>query len=70
MSIDKRIPTEKESKEIIKARKQDITERGENHSVYDYNGKVVKLSAATLWYDEECNYVKPSSTEELTCIIC
>ena len=54
MPINKRIPTEKESEEIIKARKQDITERGENHSVYDYNGKVVKLSAATLWYDEEC----------------
>lgn len=70
MPINKRIPTEKESEEIIKARKQDITERGENHSVYDYNGKVVKLSAATLWYDEDCKYVKPSSTEELTCIIC
>tara|TARA_B100001093_G_scaffold136049_3_gene128599 strand:- start:13338 stop:13589 length:252 start_codon:yes stop_codon:yes gene_type:complete len=69
MSIKRRIPTDKESQEIIIARKQDIEERGENHSVYDYNGKVVELSAAILWYDDECKYVKPKSTEELPFMI-
>lgn len=69
MTENKKFPNDKESEEILKARELDILERGEQHSVYDHNGKVVELKAARLWYDELCKYVKPKSSEELTCVI-
>ncbi len=69
MNINKKIPTDQQTKEILCAREQDILIRGEEHIVYDYNGKVVELKTACLWYDENCRYVKPKSAEELSCIV-
>ena len=67
--MSRKFPTDKESSEIIKAREEDLKERGKEHPVYDYNGKIVELRAATLWYDENCVYVKPKSTQTLDCRI-
>lgn len=69
MNTSKKIPTDEECKEIIKNRELDLLERGENHPVYDMNGKIVELKAASIWYDELCKYVKPKSTEEINCIV-
>lgn len=69
MNINKKIPTDQQTQEILCAREQDILIRGHEHSVYDYDGKVVELKSAYLWYDENCRYVKPKSVEELSCIV-
>jgi hypothetical protein len=69
MNTSKKIPTDEDCKEIIKNRELDLLERGENHPVYDMNGKIVELKAANIWYDELCKYVKPKSTEEINCIV-
>lgn len=65
----KNIPNKSEMDLIIKKRGEDIKERGREHLVYDCNGKIVELRAATLWYDENCNYVKPESSQTLNCCI-
>ena len=65
----KKIPTDEESKEIIKNRELDLLERGEHFSVYDKSGRIVELKAAAIWYDEECKYIKPKSSEEFECTI-
>ena len=67
--MSKKIPTKDEMNLILKKRAEDLIERGEEHPVYDYNGKIVELKAATLWYDENCVYVKPKSTQTLDCCI-
>lgn len=59
------------SKEIVaisEARKKDILERGEAHMVYDKNGNMVALKAASLWH-ENGKYVPPPSTQVLECNI-
>lgn len=58
----------KEILEISNARKADIENRGEKHMVYDKNGKIVALMAASLWHDQG-KYVPPASTQVLECII-
>jgi hypothetical protein len=65
----KNIPNKSEMDLIIRKRGEDIKERGREHLVYDCNGKIVELRAATLWYDENCNYVKPESSQSLNCCI-
>ena len=65
----KNIPNKSEMDLIIRKRGEDIKERGREHLVYDCNGKIVELRAATLWYDENCNYVKPESSQTLNCCI-
>lgn len=56
-------------------RTDDIEMRGKDHKVHDYNGRVVKLSEATVWYNNDGNYVEPRSYEEngffssLSCLI-
>lgn len=65
----KNIPNKSEMDLIIKKRGEDIKERGREHLVYDCNGKIVELRAATLWYDENCKYVKPESSQTLNCCI-
>lgn len=67
--MTRKIPTRSEMDLIIKKRGEDLKERGSEHLVYDCNGKIVQLKAATLWYDENCNYVKPESTQKLYCCI-
>ena len=59
------------SKEVIhisEARLKDIEKRGESHMVYDKNGKIVALKAASLWH-ENGKYVAPASTQVLGCNI-
>ena len=68
--MSKKIPTDKESSEILKAREEDLKERGKDHPVYDYSGKVVELQAANIWFDDNCKYVKPKSSMTLDCCIC
>ena len=65
----KKIPTDEECKEIIKNRELDLVERGESFCVYDHSGVIVELKAAAIWYDEECKYVKPKSSQEYECTI-
>ncbi len=65
----KRIPGDDEFIKIIDERNKDIQLRGEEHSVYDITGKIVPLKKAELWYDENCQYIKPKSSESLECII-
>lgn len=56
-------------------RTDDIEMRGKDHKVHDYNGRVVKLSEAMVWYNNDGNYVEPRSYEEknffssLSCLI-
>ena len=57
-------------KNIVLNRKEDIKARGANHKVHDYNGKIVLLKAATVWYNNDGNYVEPRSYEESICDIC
>ena len=66
---NKKIPTDQQMKEIINAREQDILIRGKDCPVYDYNGKIVELGAAILWYDENGHYMKPKSSQEFECTI-
>lgn len=40
-------------------RNQDMKERGKNILVYDYNGEVVTLSKAKIWYNNNGDYVEP-----------
>ena len=72
MDLFKQKPTYRlSSKEIVaisEARKNDIIERGEAHMVYDKNGKMVALKAASLWH-ENGRYVPPQSTQVLECNI-
>lgn len=42
-------------------RESDIINRGSQHKVYDYDGKVVKLIDAKIWYSNDGNYVEPRS---------
>lgn len=69
MTNSRKIPNSQETDQILKDRENDLKERGDDHSVYDYSGKIVTLKASALWYDENCKYVKPKSTETLDCII-
>ena len=72
MDLFKQKPTYRlSSKDIVaisEARKNDIIERGEAHMVYDKNGKMVALKAASLWH-ENGKYVPPPSTQVLECNI-
>lgn len=46
---------------IIQSREQDIECRGKYHLVYDYNGKIIELTDAVIWYSWDGNYVEPRS---------
>ena len=46
-------------------RKEDIKNRGKNHLVYDYNGNIVKLEMATVWFTQDGNYAEPRSYENV-----
>ena len=62
-------PTDQQIRQILNAREQDILIRGKQHSVYDYDGTVLSLGSASLWYDNSFNYVKPTSSQMLDCVI-
>ena len=49
---------------IAKSRDDDISLRGGNIIVYDYNGKRVKLMDAEIWYNNDGDYVEPREYEE------
>ena len=66
---NKKIPTDQQTEEIINAREQDILIRGKDYPVYDYNGKIVELGTARIWYDENGYYVKPKSSQDFECTI-
>lgn len=46
-------------------RSEDIKNRGKNHLVYDYNGNIVKLEMATVWFSQDGNYVEPRSYDNV-----
>ena len=50
-------------------RKKDILERGEDHYVYDLNGKTVKLKNANIW-NNNGKYVSPKTSRINSCGIC
>jgi len=49
------------NKSLSFTRKSDINIRGSQHKVYDYNGNIVKLIDAKVWYNCDGNYVEPYS---------
>lgn len=55
---------------IIKSRKEDLEFRGKEHLVYDYNGNIVKLQSAKVWYSHDGNYVEPRSYNDICNNIC
>jgi hypothetical protein len=69
-NISREVIQSKPFNDIALNRIQDIQLRGANHKVHDYNGKVVKLDSATVWYNNDGNYVEPRSYEETVCNIC
>lgn len=38
---------------------QDMKERGRNILVHDYNGEIITLSKAKIWYNSGGDYVEP-----------
>lgn len=40
-------------------RKEDIQQRGRDCLVYDYNGSIVSLKEAVIWYSHDGNYMEP-----------
>ena len=46
---------------IIQSREEDMEHRGKHHLVYDYNGKIIELIDAVIWYSWDGNYVEPRS---------
>jgi hypothetical protein len=52
---------EKTPLKIALSREDDIQIRGANHMVYDYNGKIVQLKSATIWYNDDGDYIEPKS---------
>ena len=54
---------------IKNERKSDILDRGENHYVYNLNGKTLKLKHADLWHSNG-KYVKPETSKINNCLIC
>ena len=55
---------------LSKNREEDISIRGSNHEVYDYDGHIVKLKNAKVWYSDHGNYVEPTSHEGIECSMC
>ena len=49
---------------IAKSRDDDISLRGSNIMVHDYDGKKVKLINAETWYNNDGNYVEPTEYQE------
>ena len=49
---------------IAKSRDDDISFRGNNIMVHDYDGKKVKLINAKTWYNNDGNYVEPREYQE------
>jgi hypothetical protein len=57
--------------QLLFTRDSDLVFRGSDHKVYDYDGKIVKLSDAQIWHSSDGNYVKPRSyTKECLCTMC
>lgn len=55
---------------IVKTREEDIIIRGEDHEVYDYDGRLVILKNSKVWYNNDGNYVEPRSYEGIECNPC
>lgn len=45
-------------------REEDIKLRGRNCLVYDYDGSIVILEKAKIWYSHDGNYMEPRDIEE------
>ena len=60
-------------KQLKVKRKEDIKERGKMYLVYDYiNDRRIStpLHLCTLFYDDNGNYLKPTSVNAIDCGIC
>ena len=55
---------------IAKTREEDINIRGKRHEVYDYDGHIVTLENAKVWYNNEGNYVEPITYQRIECTTC
>lgn len=52
-------------------REEDLVNRGIEHLVYDYNGKIVELQYAKIWCGINGNYMEPKSASlSNECHIC
>ena len=49
-------------------RQDDISFRGDI-DVHDYNGSIIKLSKAKVWYNYDGDYVLPRTYEQEVCCI-
>jgi hypothetical protein len=48
---------------MVENRLFDIDARGGDTKVYDYDGKIVKLRYAKIWYNCEGDYIEPTAVE-------
>lgn len=42
-------------------REEDILDRGSDLLVYDYNGNIVSLNDAAIWYNSDGDYFQPKA---------
>ena len=61
---------------ISLCRLDDVVKRGAEHKVYNYNGTIVALKNAIVWYKNDGTYVEPRSVDKKVedkcdfCIMC
>ena len=60
---------DKKIENLYRLRLMDIKERGGDFSVYNRDGSVVELKKADVWSDDNGNYFKPISSQEIYCLI-
>ena len=62
------------SKLLTLTRESDLNIRGSKHKVYNYDGNIVNLIYAKVWYSYDGNCVEPTSYSNSclcnTCTIC
>ena len=51
-------------------RNEDIRLRGRDTLVHDYDGTIVKLSQAKMWYNYDSDYVAPREVEQNNNYVC
>ena len=51
--------------DLFKEREKDISIRGKDLLVYNFNNKIKKLCECEIWTDNEDKYVKPKKITEL-----
>lgn len=71
MYISDDVPSTSPKKYVsIQTRESDIKKRGKKYLVHDYDGNVVELYKARVWFSYDGNYIEPRSYKETICDVC